>query len=495
MAATAGQIGGWLLVLAVGLVGAWLGILAAGTSSVAVGPVDTTMVVRPSFVGDSVIEVPPLGTLSIDSHDGPLALGVKVEGLNLERARAIVADPSSLTGIEDRVVDGVREGIVWAAGRGFVVGVLGAAILSAAVFRQPRRVIVAVTATALVFAGSFGVAALTVNERALAQPRFTGLLTGAQSLIGNVETIADDFEVYRKGLAKIVTNVSRLYQVTSTLPTYEPANDVVKVLHVSDLHVAPQAWDVISAVVEQYDVDVVVDTGDTTHLGTSAENSYLEPIGELSVPYVWVRGNHDSATTMAAMEEIPTVVVLDGQPQDVEGIRFVGAGDPRFTPDQGADNTADAVAAQAVALARVAERDGAVDVIVYHDPTVGALFDGVTPLVLSGHMHTRANVVYPEGTRVMTQGTTGGASFHGVDEEEPVPIELSVLYLDRTTDHLQAWDDITLGGLGLTSAEIERHVVGEEEEPVNDEPTPTPTGPIPPTPVSTPTVIGTFPPS
>ena len=410
------------------------------------------MVVRPSLTGDSVVEVPPLGTLTIDSHDGFLALGVKIERLNVERARAIVADPSQLTGIEERVVEGVRTGILWAAGRGFAVGVVGSLLLSAAVFRQRRRVIVAVAGTAVVFVASYGVAAMTVDQRALAQPKFTGLLAGAQTLVGDVETIAEDFEVFRKGLAKIVTNVSRLYEVTSSLPTYVPGDDVVKVLHVSDLHVAPQAWDVIAAVVDQYEVDLIVDTGDTTHLGTAAENRYLQPIGDLGVPYVWVRGNHDSALTMSAMKKIPNVVVLDGQVREVEGVRFAGAGDPRFTPDQGADNTADAVAAQAVSLANVARAEGDVDVIVYHDPTVGAIFDGVAPLVLSGHLHRRGMDLHAHGTRVMFQGSTGGASFHGVDEDEPVPIQLSVVYLDRATAELQAWDDITLGGLGLTSA-------------------------------------------
>lgn len=36
---------------------------------------------------------------------------------------------------------------------------------------------------------------------------------------------------------------------------------------------------------------------------------------------------------------------------------------------------------------------------------------------------------------------------------------LSVLYLDPETGMLRAWDDITLGGLGLTTATIERHQV------------------------------------
>jgi hypothetical protein len=36
-----------------------------------------------------------------------------------------------------------------------------------------------------------------------------------------------------------------------------------------------------------------------------------------------------------------------------------------------------------------------------------------------------------------------------------------VLYLDPETKQLAAWDDITLGGLGLTSAEIQRHQADE----------------------------------
>ena len=110
---------------------------------------------------------------------------------------------------------------------------------------------------------------------------------------------------------------------------------------------------------------------------------------------------------MAAMEEIPTVVVLDGQAQDVEGIRFVGAGDPRFTPDQGADNTADAVAAQAVALARRGANETAPSTSSSTTTQPSArLFDGVTPLVLSGpHAHVAPwTSCTREGTRVMIAG-------------------------------------------------------------------------------------------
>jgi hypothetical protein len=60
----------------------------------------------------------------------------------------------------------------------------------------------------------------------------------------------------------------------------------------------------------------------------------------------------------------------------------------------------------------------------------------------------------------------------------------SVLYFDRTTRALQAWDDITLGGLGLTSVSIERHLansVGQSDKsnlPTPDPASPTPTGSV-----------------
>ena len=38
----------------------------------------------------------------------------------------------------------------------------------------------------------------------------------------------------------------------------------------------------------------------------------------------------------------------------------------------------------------------------------------------------------------------------------------SVLYVDRESGALQAWDDITLGGLGLVSAKIERKIYAEQ---------------------------------
>ena len=62
---------------------------------------------------------------------------------------------------------------------------------------------------------------------------------------------------------------------------------------------------------------------------------------------------------------------------------------------------------------------------------------------------------------MLQQGSTGGAGLRGLQQEEPTPAEASVLYFDRADGDLLAYDDITLGGLGLASAQIERTVLTE----------------------------------
>jgi predicted MPP superfamily phosphohydrolase len=484
------RIGGMALVAVLGLLGAWLGVLVGGTERQAVGPFDTTMALRPDTRGGTTVDTPPLGQLMLDTHDAPIRLHVQVEGLNAVKARKIAANPERLAGLEDRAVADIRTGLVDLFVRTAVAAVLGAVGLAVLVVRRVRAgVVAAVVAAAATGFGYFATWS-TWNPDAIQEPRYTGLLTSAPTVVGNVGDIVEDFEKYRQQLARLVTNVSALYTTTSTLPVMAQQEDLVRVLHVSDLHLAPQAWDVIASVAHQYDVDVVVDSGDITDHGSAAENRYLEGVRTVDAPYVWVRGNHDSMTTQRAMRKLPGVVVLNGRPKTVAGIRFLGVGDPRFTPDNSrVDLGDDAVAAQAHALADVAREAGDIDSIVYHDPEPAAVFDGLAETVLAGHHHRHYSDLLPGGTWRMVEGSTGGSGLRALmPEDGPAPIHLSVLYLDEETAELRGWDHLEMGGLGLTSVKIEREIVEPDDEPVTDVTTPTPTQEIPETPLRRPTV-------
>ncbi|HEU4513220.1 MAG TPA: metallophosphoesterase [Nocardioidaceae bacterium] len=447
-----------------GLVGGWLGLMLGGTVHHEVGPLTTSMRVQPAWGGGTTVAIPPLGELVVDTHGGPLGIQARLVGVDVEEARAIMDDPALLTGLRAQAEDDLQWELLMAALRSLGAAVVGGTALSLLALRRVRGGLLAGATAGTAMVTAAAVAVTTWNPAALAEPRYTGLLASAPTVIGDADRIVDEFSVYGDQLARLVENVTGLYAVTSNLPILPADRDVVRVLHVSDLHLAPQAWDVIRTVSEQYDVDVVVDSGDITDHGSKPENRYVEEIRHLRTPYVWVRGNHDSVETERAMRRLPNAVVLDGAVRRVKGLSFAGIGDPTFTPDKSTELDEDAlseyVAAAADDLAEVAAKAEGVDVAVFHDPRPVDALDGLASVTLSGHLHYRKVRRGDEGTWLMTQGSTGGSGLRALEPvQEPARIMLSVLYLDRDSGDLLAYDDISLGGLGLASAEIDRQVV------------------------------------
>ncbi len=315
------------------IVGAWLGLLIVGNVRAQVGPMDTTMTLRPSLTGGTKINVSPLGALSLDSHHAPVRLDVNVDQLDPERSQSLVDHPERISGLQDEVARDVEHGTLDLAVRSCTAVVLGATTLGLAIYRRPRRALAAGGLALTLLAASGATAYATWNPKSILEPKFSGLLSSAPSLVGNARNIVTEFDVYQQELARLVTNVTKLYDVTSTLPAYQPDPTTIRILHVSDIHLNPASWKIIASLVEQYKVDVIVDTGDTMDHGTTAENGFLDPIGDLGVPYVWVRGNHDSLATQRYLEHIKNVHVLDeGRAQTVAGVRFAGIGDPSSPP-------------------------------------------------------------------------------------------------------------------------------------------------------------------
>jgi predicted MPP superfamily phosphohydrolase len=466
----------------VGLFGGWIGMLLGGHIVTPLGPADVAMSVRPSLNGGTVIDIPPLGTLRLDSHWGPLRLQAQVAELRPEPARHLIENPSELQQLTDTLGAQVRHALLILTLRAFGSGLACAALTGLVVFRSWRKA----CWTALSALGGMlaltGLAAATFNPGSIAEPRYTGLLASAPQVVGDARSIVDRFSAYRDQLAQLVTNVSRIYSTASTLPTYEPDPTTLRVMHVSDLHLNPVAWSVMRSIATQFKVDLIIDSGDLTDHGSAAEDRFADDISSFRVPYAFIRGNHDSQSTQDAVARQHNAVVLDNATRTVAGLKIYGVGDPRFTPDKTtrSDSTSNYTVWNdgryyAAGLAATSP-----DIVVTHDPAEGIAFNGVTPLVLSGHLHTRSTRLLSYGTRLFVQGSTGGAGLRGLEHETPTPIELSILYFNRTTHRLQGWDDFRLGGLGLTSAQVERTLEKQPDRPIGPQPaTPTPTSPSP----------------
>jgi predicted phosphodiesterase len=267
------------------------------------------------------------------------------------------------------------------------------------------------------------------------------------------------------------------------------------------VHLNPEAFDLMERLIEQFGVDAVADTGDITDWGTDPEAQLVARIGQLGVPYVFVRGNHDSHNTQEAVAAQPNAVVLDGDGATVAGLRFWGIGDPRYTPDKsqqaaGSEQERAAAFAPEVADGLTDDEPPPVDVALVHDRRMAEDLGGLVPLVLAGHGHepdeglieppdpeestddtgddpttttesttTTSRTEAVEDTLLLVEGSTGGAGLRGLQGEEPEPLTASILYFDPDTRRLVAYDRLSVAWLEDAGATIQRHIVGQEDVP------------------------------
>ena len=460
-------------VVALALAGACIALALAGRTVAKVGPFDTTMSVRASLSGETVVLLAPLGRITLDTHDAPVGLELRVDELRLEEAERFARNPSLIEEVGDELAGDVRRAVRVLVIRCLLAAV-GGGLGGAALARLRWRSVLAGGVAGLVLAGSTGAAAAaTFDSDALAEPQYSGLLTVAPTAVGDVQNIVEQFDRYRSQLVELVANVATLYDAAQGLPSIDPGDDTIRVLHVSDIHNNPQAFDLMKELVDQFDAQAVLDTGDITDWGSEPEAQLLSSIPDVGVPYVWVRGNHDSMQTQAAVAAQPNAVVLDGDGADVAGLRVWGIGDPRYTPDKDQPTGADVEqeAAEAFAPEVDAQLEAGADVALVHDARAAADLGGDVPLVLAGHTHRAREGRIGRLTRLLVEGSTGGAGLRGLQREEPVPLTCSLLYFDATTHELVAYDRITVQGLGRAGVTIERHIV----RPLVDPTTPTTT--------------------
>ena len=156
-------------------------------------------------------------------------------------------------------------------------------------------------------------------------------------------------------------------------------------LHVSDIHNNPAAFDFIEKVVSSFAIDLIIDTGDLTDYGTELETELVSRVSSLPVPYLFVPGNHDSPQVIEAMRR-SGAVVLENETIELNGLLIGGVADPSaesplmaVAPDQDLGEAGTAAHAQFLAAGTIP------DVIAVHNPLLGTPFSGLSAAILSGH--------------------------------------------------------------------------------------------------------------
>ncbi|HLR56194.1 MAG TPA: metallophosphoesterase, partial [Actinomycetales bacterium] len=327
-------------IIAVAAIGGFLGWILAPPATAQLGPLTLGIELRPSFESGTVVELPPVGSVSFDTHTAPLRIEASVLEVDVDVAQEVISSPQELKKLEDEAPSIMIRALARAGLIGVSISLLGAAGGGYLVYRTRKRTLAAFTAATVGITGIGVTAAATFDSDSLAQPQFEGLLSQAPYISTAGLDAVDRLESYRSGLSDFVQSVTALYTTAENLPVLPQDDDITVVLHVSDIHLNPLAYDLIEQLVPQFNVDMVLDTGDVTSWGTEVESATLAPIGRLDVPYVFVAGNHDSTLTAQTVANFDNAVVLNNEVETVAGITWAGIANPRFLPD---DNSGDGV--------------------------------------------------------------------------------------------------------------------------------------------------------
>jgi len=397
--------------------------------------------------------LPPVGELAARTHWLPIELGMELRSVDLHALRQTVFAP---TGPNEQIWLRVREAaaqiILHFLLKQVFLGFVGAAaallLLGVRTWRALARGGLAGMAMVLLLAA---LVYATFDLSAFERVEYAGMIEAAPWVLATVRDALDQVEELGARVQALAGNLySALQRLKETGPIGLVDADVL-VLHVSDIHNNPVAYDFAAQLVESFGVDVIVDTGDLTDWGTSLEAEISRRIERLGLPYIFVSGNHDSPQVVQRLLETKHAVVL-GEPVIVEGLYIAGTGDlvaQSYLPTP-------ASAEELAGLAREinaywAKQEKKPHLFLVHNHRVAeALRPGLFQVVAYGHTHLWG-VKQVEDTVYSNAGTTGAAGIRGFQSKEPLPYSLSLLYFVQGEDgdlRLAAVDGVHVTGLG-----------------------------------------------
>lgn len=409
---------------------------------------------RLSWPARTRLFVPPLGEIRAATHAGPLSFHITLWSVDLEAVRRLlshVSEPETAPGgatqgdgqrggeadifdLAGLLSERVRAAAQWLALRAAALGIAGGSIGAVGVlgFRPARRWLLGGAVGLGASAALLLPAYVTYDTAPFARAEYRGIIETAPWMLEAARDGLGRIDVLGRRLGAIAANLYALFDGIDHLGDLGlPPADLV-VLHVSDIHNNPAAFDFIESIARRFSADFIVDTGDLTDWATPLEADLLRRIGRLELPYVVVPGNHESPLIVDRLRATPHVQVLEDELVTIMGLRLYGFADPASYRSSPQPPSAKEAAAEAARITdAVASLGEPVHLIAVHNHRIAAeLPDGLAQGILFGHNHRFALDLTGETVRI-NAGTTGAAGIRGLQAHEPVPYSLAILYFSR----------------------------------------------------------------
>lgn len=265
-----------------------------------------------------------------------------------------------------------------------------------------------------------------VHVTAFDKPEYFGTLRAAPWLIDIWNKGISQINVLREQLKSMSEGISMVFSRMDSVASTEES--MVRVLHVSDIHNNPAAFDFMEQIVQNFNVDFIIDTGDITDYGTYLEDMVIKNLSNLQVKYIFVAGNHDSPNTLEMLEAIDNVIVLDGEMINVKGINVLGFSDARSkTLAIDSSDDMDNLRLKFAIREKLYNLEEKPDILAVHDPQASAALTGFVPIILNGHVHS-ASLKEENRSLVINAGSSGAAGIRGIQSKADIPYSAVLLY-------------------------------------------------------------------
>jgi len=394
-----------------------------GGSVRAVGPGMVEVGFRPTWTGQTTLAFPPIGEVSSATHRGPVDLRIELRSLDVSR---LVGSDGTVDGEEIRrtIERDLRASVWWVILRFVVVGALAGLVTVAALPRRSARGVAAGAVGGAVLNGLLVLSILPgFDADRFAELTYSGPLSAGGEVLGSLTSAGGPVG---QRVASLADRLADLYSSTLTGGLDRAPSDVV-ILHISDLHLNPLGARLARDLATAFDVDAVLDTGDTTSFGSDFEGAYADLLADFPVPYLFVAGNHDSTTNRTRIAATRGVTALHDTAVDIKGLRIAGFDDPVITTGAEvprAERVRRELAATP-AVRRLLERERP-DVLAVHNSVILQGVVGEVPTALAGHLHA-TKFGASKGTVISVVGSTGATGLGSLLVNANLPATAAIL--------------------------------------------------------------------
>lgn len=421
-----------------------------------------------------------LGAVDVpDTHAGPVAIRITAQPFNIHSREVtqLADNPETLEKVVTAIGSDVERELRGDVERSLIKAAAVFALVNAVVwgsgplYEQLRRtdgaalreITKGLRRGAAIGLGTVALGGLIMgasfNTDALDNAELQGPLQKVEGFSGDLQHLWENYQAYSKIMAEKSSYAYSLYERGKSLES--SPQDSLRVMVVSDIHCNVGVYDSLYQTAKEAGVNVVVVTGDDTDYGSQLEEACLSPMNEFetdngdAIQVLWIKGNHESDQSVEYVRTLSEVTILDRQAVEVDGVTFVGQGDPRYSSDP--DQIESSTSSQMRDLERsllTAVRQTAAEVVVVHDNNVAERIADSNPgsirLIISGHAHTRSDQVVND-TFLHIEGSTGaGGARIAENSDNLLPIEFSILDLDKSTGAVVGGDLFTIDAYGKT---------------------------------------------